>query len=155
MDYYYLCKHILTKLWDNLSPHFPCHLTISSRSIASCWDSLNSTHIMLTVDLQMCLACTDGRPPGCKSNSGCLNMARSVLPHLENQPTHAFHCFRCLLTVLFCRYSSCSSPGCCMHGCVCKLSCRTSETPPSPHPCTQVPLLITLLPALDKVKLST
>lgn len=36
-----------------------------------------------------------------------------------------------------------------------KLSSRTSETAPSAHPGTQVSLLITLLPALDKVKLGT
>lgn len=188
MDYYYLCKYILTKLWDNLSLSFPCHLSqqgrsilyatqqpvvlsctsvkkepeprnrkyISNRSIASCWDSLNSTHVVLPVGPQMCLACTDGWPPECESNSGCLSMARSVLPHLENQPTHTFDCFRCLFTVLFCRYSSCSYPGCCCRcGCVSKLSYRTSEAMPSAHPCAQVPLLITLLPALGKVKLGT
>lgn len=137
----------------SLSPHNRKY--ISNRLIASCWDNLNATYIVLPVDLQMCFPGADGFPPGGKSISGCLNKARSVLPHLENQPTHPFHCFRCLLTVLFCRHSCCSCPGCFRHGCVFKLSHRTSQGMPSAHPCTQVPLLITLLPALDRVKLGT
>lgn len=64
MGYYYLCKHILTKLWDNPSPPFSLsphsRKYISNRSIASCWDNLNATYIVLPVDLQMCFASTDG-----------------------------------------------------------------------------------------------
>lgn len=45
--------------------------------------------------------------------------------------------------------------GCCRRGCVPELSYRTAEEMPSAHPCTQVPLLITVFPALDKVKLGT
>lgn len=73
-------------------------------------------------------------------------MARSILPHLENQPTHPFYCFRCLFTVLFCKYSSRPCPPMPLPrkqpsaGLVVSPSWyATSEDMPSAHPCTPGP----------------
>lgn len=88
-------------------------------------------------------------------------MARSVLSHLENQPIHPFYCFKCLFTVLFCRYSSRSCPSVPLprkqpaaglvvspssdtqHLRICRLHTHV----------LQVLVLITVSSALDKVKL--
>lgn len=73
-------------------------------------------------------------------------MARSVLPHLENPPTHPLYCLRWFFTVLFCRYSSRSCPSVPLPrkqpaaGLVASPSWyTTSEDMPPAHPCTPGP----------------